>query len=45
MRALVYNGPRDVSVGNVPDASIEEPYRHFDERDEGWTKVVLKPAG
>lgn len=25
MRALVYNGPRDVSVENVPDARIERP--------------------
>ncbi|HTH96704.1 MAG TPA: alcohol dehydrogenase catalytic domain-containing protein, partial [Stellaceae bacterium] len=25
MRALVYNGPRDVSVKNVPDAKIERP--------------------
>jgi len=23
MKALVYNGPRDVSVRNVPDAKIE----------------------
>ena len=25
MKALVYNGPRDVSVKNVPDAKIERP--------------------
>jgi glutathione-independent formaldehyde dehydrogenase len=25
MRAVVYNGPRDVAVKDVPDASIEEP--------------------
>ena len=25
MRALVYNGPRDVSVKDVPDAKIEKP--------------------
>ena len=25
MRALVYNGPKDVSVVNVPDAQIEAP--------------------
>ncbi len=25
MRAVVYNGPRDVSVTEVPDATIEEP--------------------
>jgi hypothetical protein len=35
MRALVYNGARDVSV---------EGYEHFDARDDGWTKVVLNPA-
>ncbi|EHF5062970.1 threonine dehydrogenase and related Zn-dependent dehydrogenase, partial [Enterobacter hormaechei] len=26
--------------------SLEEApagYKHFDERDEGWTKVILKP--
>ena len=25
MRALVYNGPRDVSVQQVPDAKVEHP--------------------
>jgi glutathione-independent formaldehyde dehydrogenase len=25
MKALVYNGPRDVSVKKVPDAQIEQP--------------------
>jgi glutathione-independent formaldehyde dehydrogenase len=25
MQALVYNGPRDVSVKNVPDAKLERP--------------------
>ena len=25
MKAVVYNGPRDVSVENVPDARIEQP--------------------
>ncbi|MET1036433.1 MAG: alcohol dehydrogenase catalytic domain-containing protein, partial [Arthrobacter sp.] len=25
MKAVVYNGPRDVSVGEVPDAKIERP--------------------
>ena len=25
MKAVVYNGPRDVSVSNVPDARIEKP--------------------
>jgi glutathione-independent formaldehyde dehydrogenase len=25
MKALVYNGPRDVQVKNVPDAKLERP--------------------
>ena len=25
MKAIVYNGPRDVSVKDVPDAKIEKP--------------------
>ena len=25
MKALIYNGPRDVRVKNVPDAKIERP--------------------
>jgi glutathione-independent formaldehyde dehydrogenase len=25
MKALVYNGPKDVSVKEVPDAKIEKP--------------------
>ena len=25
MKALVYNGPRDVSINDVPDAKIERP--------------------
>jgi glutathione-independent formaldehyde dehydrogenase len=28
-----------VGLGEAPDA-----YQHFDSRDEGWTKVVLKPS-
>ncbi|GAA4852380.1 hypothetical protein GCM10023201_51730 [Actinomycetospora corticicola] len=88
MKALVYDGPRSVSVRDVPDAGIERPtdvlvritttnicgsdlhmyegrtgleagfivshelslaeapdaYRSFDDRLEGWTKVLLKPA-
>lgn len=39
MKALVYNGPHDVSIKEMPDA-----YKHFDAREDGWTKVVLKPA-
>jgi threonine dehydrogenase-like Zn-dependent dehydrogenase len=62
MKALVYKGPRDVQIMNVPDAKIEkvdrvkvvshelplsqapEAYKNFDERNDGWTKVVLKLA-
>jgi glutathione-independent formaldehyde dehydrogenase len=71
MKALVYNGPKDVAVKDVPDAKIEKPtdalveitstnicgsdlhmYEgrtdvekgSFDNRKNGWTKVVLKPS-
>jgi hypothetical protein len=36
MKALVYEGPRDIAGPNAG--------RHFDARDEGWTKVVLDGA-
>src|ERR1700710_638392 len=29
----------NLGLGDAPDA-----YRHFDDRDKGWTKVVLNPA-
>jgi glutathione-independent formaldehyde dehydrogenase len=29
----------ELSLAQAPDA-----YKHFDDRDAGWTKVVLKPA-
>jgi glutathione-independent formaldehyde dehydrogenase len=29
----------DLGLADAPDA-----YRHFDNRDPGWTKVVLHPA-
>jgi glutathione-independent formaldehyde dehydrogenase len=29
----------ELALAEAPDA-----YKHFDDRDEGWTKVVLKPA-
>ena len=29
----------ELPLGEAPDA-----YRHFDARDDGWTKVVLKTA-
>jgi glutathione-independent formaldehyde dehydrogenase len=28
----------------LPLADAPDAYRHFDDRDEGWTKVILKPA-
>jgi len=30
----------ELGLDEAPDA-----YRHFDDRDEGWTTVVLEPAG
>jgi hypothetical protein len=60
MKALVYEGPRKVTVKDMPEAKIERPtdvlshelplekalegYDNFDARNDGWTKVVLKPA-
>jgi hypothetical protein len=41
MKALVYRGPRDVRVEEVPDAKIEWP---TDTRDNGWTKMALYPG-
>jgi glutathione-independent formaldehyde dehydrogenase len=42
MQALVYNGPR-VSH-KLPLKGGPDSHEHFDARDAGWTKVVLKPA-
>ena len=28
----------------LPLAEAPDAYKHFDERDDGWTKVILKPA-
>lgn len=33
MKAIVYSGPRDVSVKNVPDAKIREADRRSDQSD------------
>jgi glutathione-independent formaldehyde dehydrogenase len=30
--------------GAVMLAEAPDVYRHFDAREDGWTKVVLKPA-
>jgi hypothetical protein len=40
MKAVLYNGPKDVSVNEIPDAKIEKATDH----KNGRTKVVLKPA-
>ena len=29
----------ELSLDQAPDA-----YKHFDQRDDGWTKVILRPA-
>jgi threonine dehydrogenase-like Zn-dependent dehydrogenase len=40
MKAVTDKGLHEVSVSDAaPDA-----YEHFDRRDDGWTKVVLKPG-
>jgi threonine dehydrogenase-like Zn-dependent dehydrogenase len=28
----------------LPLAEAPDAYKHFDDREEGWTKVILKPA-
>lgn len=46
LRDLIHEGKatpswivsHEVGLDDAPDA-----YRHFDDRDDGWTKVVLKP--
>jgi hypothetical protein len=47
LKAVVYNGPRDVSVKNVPDARIEQPNRpcvnrrvYVAERDISWHLAI-----
>lgn len=34
MRALVYHGPKNVSVDEVPDARIEEAHRRSDQNHD-----------
>jgi glutathione-independent formaldehyde dehydrogenase len=44
---LIHEGrakPSFVVSHTVPLAKAPDAYKHFDDRDEGWTKVVLKPA-
>ncbi|WP_243040472.1 glutathione-independent formaldehyde dehydrogenase [Dyella sedimenti] len=37
--------PSVIVSHELPLAQAAEGYRHFDAREEGWTKVVLKPGG
>ena len=46
LRDLIAGGkakPSFVVSHQLPLQEAAEAYRHFDARDEGWTKVVLKP--
>jgi glutathione-independent formaldehyde dehydrogenase len=36
--------PSFIVSHELPLAKAPEGYRHFDARDDGWTKVVLSPA-
>ncbi|TQM13292.1 glutathione-independent formaldehyde dehydrogenase [Pseudonocardia kunmingensis] len=47
LRDLVAAGkatPSWIVSHELPLAQAPEAYEHFDNRDDGWTKVVLKPA-
>jgi len=47
LRDLIAAGkakPSFVVSHELPLSEAPEGYRHFDARDDGWTKVVLKPA-
>lgn len=35
--------PSFIVSHELPLAQAPERYRHFNDRDEGWTKIVLKP--
>jgi glutathione-independent formaldehyde dehydrogenase len=35
--------PSFIISDELPLIEAPEAYKHFDARDEGWTKVVLKP--
>jgi threonine dehydrogenase-like Zn-dependent dehydrogenase len=46
LRDLIHVGkaaPSFIVSHTLPLDSASEAYQHFDERDKGWTKVVLKP--
>ena len=47
LRDLIHVGkatPSKIISHRLPLDQAPEAYKHFDARDEGWTKVVLKPA-
>ena len=47
LRDLIHTGhatPSFIISHKLPLTSAPDAYEHFDARDAGWTKVVLKPA-
>jgi glutathione-independent formaldehyde dehydrogenase len=47
LAALIHHGRATPSQIISHRLSLEEgpaAYKHFDDRDEGWTKVILKPG-
>jgi threonine dehydrogenase-like Zn-dependent dehydrogenase len=47
LRDLIHVGrasPSFIISHRLPLSQVPEGYQHFDARDNGWTKVVLKPA-
>jgi glutathione-independent formaldehyde dehydrogenase len=46
LRELIADGlaePSFIVSHELPLEKAPEAYRHFDNRDDGWTKVILKP--
>ncbi|KIC83423.1 hypothetical protein RR51_05610 [Pseudomonas sp. C5pp] len=44
---LIHHGrakPSQIISHRLTLAEAPDAYKHFDARDDGWTKVVLKPA-
>ncbi|MGH3931851.1 MAG: aldehyde dehydrogenase, partial [Pseudonocardiaceae bacterium] len=47
LRDLIHMGratPSWIVSHELPLSRAPEAYEHFDNRDDGWTKVLLKPA-
>ena len=47
LRDLIAEGkakPSFIVSHKIPLSEAADAYQHFDNRDEGWTKVILKPA-